>query len=181
MAGREYQAVARLLKTMNCELSPAEVDGMLSGLLSVGSAEAKSTWIDAVLERSGRNAVDASAPVLTEGLECYADATKSLLDAGEFTFTPLLPPDELVLSQRLTALAAWCQGYLYGVGLGSLPPIDALTPESREFLADVQSIAHVDTVVVAGAGEQNEADFCELVEYLRVGVPLLYEVRPRSN
>ena len=38
----------------------------------------------------------------------------------DMEFEPLLPDDEAPLEERTAALAQWCQGFLYGLGSGSI-------------------------------------------------------------
>ena len=48
------------------------------------------------------------------------DDRLDVLAAQEMEFEPLLPPDEAALAERVEALGAWLQGYIYGVGSANL-------------------------------------------------------------
>jgi uncharacterized protein YgfB (UPF0149 family) len=96
------------------------------------------------------------------------------LDAPDWSATPLLPDDDAPLRQRVDALGSWCQGLLYGLGLGEAERRGELSAESREFLRDATEIARVGF----DADEANEADetaYAEVVEYLRVGLLLIHQ------
>lgn len=156
----------------------SESHGTLCGALSVGADE-DGTWLEHVL---GEDATPGAAQeecrrLLTE----LRDTTRRELDGGALEFTPLLPDDSDGLQERTAALADWCQGYLYGLGLGGERlQLERLADEAGEVLRDVGEIARAGLE----AGEDSEEDenaYAEIVEYLRVGVQLVYEeLRPRS-
>lgn len=83
-----------------------------------------------------------------------------------FRFTLLLPTDDVPLVQRSHALTRWCAGFIAGFSRG-VRQRDAHT-DGAEFLADVVALADA-------AGTVGEADYAEIVEYLRVGVQIVYE------
>src|SRR5690606_10038392 len=63
------------------------------------------------------------------------------LRSTEFGFEPLLPGDDAPLADRVAALAAWCGGFLYGVGTGSPDPGAVNAGEVGEYLRDLADIA----------------------------------------
>lgn len=103
------------------------------------------------------------------------DATSGALLEGAMGFEPLLPTDDVPITDRTAALGEWCQGFLYGLGTGvAVPDPAALRGEAAEVLRDMTEITHVDVDPADGA-ESNEAAYAELVEFVRVGVQLLYD------
>ncbi len=80
--------------------------------------------------------------VTTAGpLKSLFDQSRAVLEAREMEFEPLLPPDEATLDERVEALGAWAQGFLYGFGAagpfkpGTLPRqsprSSRISPKSR--------------------------------------------------
>ena len=127
--------------------------------------------------------VDWLADILPEGkadpasaasLRAIFDATAGGLREGMLQFRPLLPADDEPLDERTAALGEWCQGFLYGLGAGVRPDPDTLQGEAAEILRDLTEITHVGVDPEDGS-ESNEQAFAELVEFVRVGVQLLYE------
>jgi len=102
------------------------------------------------------------------------DATARALLEGALAFQPLLPSDEAPIADRTAALGEWCQGFLYGIGTGAVPDPASLKGDAAEVLRDMTEITHVD-VDPADGEESNEAAYAELVEFVRVGVQLLYD------
>jgi len=98
--------------------------------------------------------------------------TEALADI-ELSFTPLLPDDEVGLMDRAQALAAWCEGFLYGLGASQQFDLDACSEEVREVVRDFSQFTRAgfssgDDV------EHEETAYAELVEYVRVGAQLVY-------
>jgi uncharacterized protein YgfB (UPF0149 family) len=89
------------------------------------------------------------------------------------SFTPLLPDDDEDLSQRVRALSAWCEGFLFGLASG--PPLNMkqCSPELKEIVRDFTEFTH------AGVSDEEDTEieetaYAELVEYIRVGAQLIY-------
>src|SRR5438309_6995139 len=89
-------------------------------------------------------------------------------------FELLLPEDEQSIDARTAALAAWCQGFLYGLGAGAIPDASELPGEVGEVVRDFLQITRAG-VDAAQDEESNESAYAELVEFVRVGVQLLFE------
>lgn len=85
----------------------------------------------------------------------------------------MLPPDELPLVQRLEALANWCEGFLEGVAAENLPKGTLMQyPMVNEVLEDLAQIK--DLSFEAAATPENEKDYMEVVEFVRVGALLIH-------
>jgi len=156
-----WDAVAHILTEIDATAGPAEAHGVLCGLLCAPAAEPATLWLRDALGR----APDAPPP---PPLDAVYRETARQLDDTEFHFELLLPDDEAALHQRAEALAAWCSGFTYAVGISGVAE-SALDAEAREFLADVAEIAQVDPTG-DDADEDAEAAYAELTEYLRVGI-----------
>ena len=90
------------------------------------------------------------------------------------TFALLLPTDLEVNQRRLVAVREWCQGFLYGFGLGGGRVVQGISAESREWLRDVGEIGLLDTEG-ADNDEEGQSALIEIGEYLRAGVMLVRE------
>ena len=158
----------------------AEAHGTLCGLLCGPSDDLPGTWIGNTLADRQEDPDD--APVNAQALLVRVyEATRDALMGDEMAFAPLLPPDSEDLERRLEALAAWSQGFLYGLAMRGLRDLEDIDGEIREFLEDLVEISRVEP----DAGDDPdgaEAAYSELVEYVRVGAQLLFdETRPAAR
>ena len=96
------------------------------------------------------------------------------LRSPDLEFEPLLPADDLPLTVRVAALAAWCGGFLYGFGAGALKPEALRDKDLAEYLRDVTDIARAELEPDRDA-EAGEGDFFELVEFVRAGAQLAFD------
>ena len=153
-------------------LDPAELHGLLCGLLCLDADLDRDRWLDC------------AHTALTDGYE-WSESVGGLvakllefgaaqMNAPDGPVTPLLPDDDAPLRQRVDAISHWCHGLLYGLGLGEVELRGVLSEESWEFLDDVTDIAQIgfDT---DEAGETDETAYTEVVEYLRVGLLMIQQ------
>ncbi len=163
-----FERLTRLLDPCN----PAELHGLLCGLLCADRDLDRERWLRHAAEQLADD-VEPTEPIRNLLLKLF-DYGAAQLDAPDGSVAPLLPDDDAPLRQRADALGVWCQGLLYGLGLGEMERRGELSPESREFLRDAAEIARVgfDT---DEAGEADETAYAEVVEYLRVGLLTIHQ------
>jgi uncharacterized protein len=145
----------------------AEAHGTLVGSLC-SSRCSLADWLAEILPEGRTDAFS------NHSFRAVFDFTCGTLGDGDLAFQPLLPEDDSPLNARTSALGEWCQGFLYGLGAGTaMPDSPALQGEAAEVVRDLTEITRVD-VDPADGEETNEAAYAELVEFVRVGVQLLY-------
>jgi uncharacterized protein len=168
MLQTDYGDIQRLLLEEHSLTDAAEAHGTLSGGLCGARSYALEDWLQEILPE-GQASVAAAARLR----ELYA-ATAAALRQRDFEFQLLLPDDEQPIDARAAALAQWCQGFLYGLGAGAIRDARALPGDAGEIVRDLVEISRA--AVDAGQGEEsNESAYAELVEFVRVGVQLLFE------
>jgi uncharacterized protein len=164
----QYSHVQELLAQEHALVDAAEAHGMLAGCLCAAAGYRCEDWLREILPEGSV----APAAAATLGELCAATASALLLPDMEFEL--LLPEDAQPLTARTAALARWCQGFLYGLGAGAIPDMKQLPGEVGEIVRDLTEITRAG--VDAGQDEQsNESAYAELVEFVRVGVQLLFE------
>jgi uncharacterized protein YgfB (UPF0149 family) len=89
-------------------------------------------------------------------------------------FDPLLPDDDAPLEDRVEALGAWCQGFLYGYGSATEGRRTPPTGDVAEVLTDLAEISRGGATGL-DTEEVEEGAYTELVEFLRVGVQTIYD------
>lgn len=162
----DYRQTTEALVADDLATSAAEVHGALTGMLC--TPQLPSDWQRIVL---GEIPLPGSAlPTLIEHLREWTEAQ---LRSEEFSFEPLLPPEEAPLSERVEALAGWCRGFLDGLLAAGVRDVGALRGEAGEFMHDLQSIGEAEPP--QAPTEEDERAYAELVEYLRAGVGHVYE------
>jgi uncharacterized protein YgfB (UPF0149 family) len=168
MNALSYPDFQRALTLSNALSDAAEAHGTLSGALCAAVPYTLEDWLAEILP-------DGRAPAAqVDGLREVFEATRAALLGGEMEFQLLLPQDEAALSDRTGALGEWCHGFLYGLGTGHVQNLDSLEGEVSEIIRDLTEITHVD-IDPQDSEDSNESAYAELVEFVRVGVQLLFE------
>ena len=168
MSYRELQAI---LERMDTAVGAAEAHGWLCGALCVRADYGAPEWLAELATEAGGGAPDdASVPVLRS---LYEDTLEALC-SPEFAFMPLLPEDEAPLAERVPALAAWCGGFLYGIGTGAVGKAVTKMGDVGELLEDLADITRAEAGP-EGDEQGDEGDFAELVEFVRAGAQLAWE------
>jgi uncharacterized protein len=164
----DYSPIEQLLAQQRSLAGAAEAHGTLAGCLCAVSGYRFEDWLHEILPEG--QAAPGVAPTL---LELYTQTADALLQP-DMEFELLLPADAEPLDARTAALAQWCQGFLYGLGAGAIPDASELPGEVGEIVRDFVEISRA--AVDAGQDEEsNESAYAELVEFVRVGVQLLFE------
>lgn len=164
----DYTRVRQLLAAQRSLVEPAEAHGTLAGCLCAVVDYRFEDLLHEILPE-GRADEDTTA-TLRELFVTTLDA----LEQTDLAFQPLLPADEQPLAERTRALAEWCQGFLYGLGSGAIRDASGLPGDVGEIVRDLAEITRAG--VDSGQGEEsNEKAYAELVEFVRVGVQLLFE------
>lgn len=170
-----YDALAHGLTQAGAVQNPADVHGTLTGMLSIDN------------EADALGALDDDASdALRQALPVLREMTLEGLFDPNMGFMPLLPDDEAALETRVQALARWCAGFLYGLGSqqggGEEFDLWRLSGEAREVLNDLSQLARAGLTAEDSDAESAEADYAELVEYVRVGVQMIFlELRPKRE
>ncbi|GIU39930.1 UPF0149 family protein [Shewanella colwelliana] len=148
---------------------PVEVHGSLVGLICGGVGQAKSEWLQPLLELI--NDGQLPPPSLTHLLEeLYQDTLARITDV-DFGFTPMAPEEEEPLSKRVEALSLWVQSFLTGLAIVQ-PKLNRGSRDVKEVINDLAEIAQVEFDV--GDDDESEAAYIELMEFARMGALLCY-------
>lgn len=164
-----YDELARPLAAGRSVLAAAELHGCVSGALCARDAVGPAEWAAEALpghEDAGQVAA------LQAALDEVIFGTRAALAGDEMAFAPLLPPDESALEERVAALAAWCNGFLYGIARSGLP--EEPRGDVAEILGDLGEIARA-ACDDEETGEKAEREYAELVEFVRAAAQLAYE------
>lgn len=166
-----YEELQAALGHMQVAIGASEAHGWLCGALCVRGDYGAPQWLAELGEDAGPGGVPAAAePVIRE---LHEETLESLQSPG-FAFTPLLPEEGATLIERVESLAAWCSGFLYGIGAAGTGRSLARYGDVGEILADLAEISRA-AVEPAGETEAGEEDFAELLEFVRAGAQLAWD------
>jgi uncharacterized protein YgfB (UPF0149 family) len=166
-----FDDVAQALAAGGSAVHAAEAHGCLCGALCARRVYLPAEWLQELLPDA---TPETAAHVNGGPLGALFARSKTVLEEGEMDFAPLLPDDTADLGARVEALGAWAQGFLYGFGAAGPLPRGALPEDVAEVLADFAEVARAGAV--GDESEETEEDaYAELVEFLRVGVQLVYD------
>lgn len=153
----EYEQLEKALGQLGISQDAAEYHGGICG---------------AVCARVGADFLDDSGDervrVMTERLRTECSEELSDPESG---FQPLLPDDDAALADRVDALAIWCSGFLSGLA-GLESRLGEASEEIREITRDLTEISRAEPP--EEGGQEEEEAYAELVEYVRVGVQMIF-------
>ena len=171
-----------LLYDVDAAFGAAESHGVLCGMLCAQGATEASQWMLHVLGEH------------EETSEMLQQAGKKLMQIHQLSveqmndsaveFELMLPDDEEPLEARVAALGAWCQGFVYGLAVGGVRENTELPEDSKELIADILEISRAgymaddeaeQNIDTDGDIEEDEIALMEVIEYVRMGVLLIYE------
>ncbi len=164
-----YDELAEALSHLGFTQDAAEYHGALCGALCV--REPAEIDPRRLLETAAQSS-DASAGAAQALHRLRGESVHAFTD-NELGFAPLLPDDQEELSQRVRALSAWCEGFLFGLSSGRPLAMKTCSAEFKEIVHDFTEFTR------AGVSEDEDMEleetaYAELVEYIRVGAQLIY-------
>jgi uncharacterized protein len=166
----DYDEVNAELMALHAGVLASESHGFMCGYFCVSNTVAAEVWQDYLLAGIDDAAEIGSCIAILSQL---ANQVSEEILAEDISFSLLLPDDESVISERSSALAEWCAGFISGLGIGGLGEKPKLIDECDEFVKDLVSISRMETT--AEDGDDVEVAFFEIVEYIRVGVIMLHQ------
>ncbi|WP_086929802.1 UPF0149 family protein [Agarilytica rhodophyticola] len=175
----DFFVLNEMLLNIGSVNSPAELQGMLCGLLCGGKALSEEEWRSVALDFMDLAHITLNEEQQSNLIALY-ELTARLLEDVNFSFMPMLPGDESTITRRTQELGYWCQGLLHGLGVSGLSGEASLSPEVADALRDLAQISLV-SVDEDDDLEENEAYWLELVEYVKVAVLTVYTELSESN
>ena len=136
-----YSRLAQVLESLGLVQGAGEIHGLLCGMLSAGTSQANVDWIEGLF---GELPADDLLVQETRQMvgQLYQTSRRQLSDGG-VEFSLLLPDDDAPLEERARALVNWCEGYLYGLGMGGVSE-QQLAGDAKEALNDISAFTQLD-------------------------------------
>ncbi|MBS0287203.1 MAG: UPF0149 family protein [Proteobacteria bacterium] len=162
----DYELFDHQLFVASTPFSPAYIHGMISAMLCVATPEEAGKSIEKEIPSLGQSGV------VNELFNALLINTKMDLENDQRAFRLMLPSDEESLVQRVEGVTNWCEGFLQGISCTNMSGLLNDNPIVKEVLADIEQIKEASLEVQEG--EENEKDFMEIVEFIKVSVMLVY-------
>lgn len=163
----QFDELANTLLPLGTLNSPSELQGLLCGKLCGGVLLSEINWLLAAVEfLDFTQAPDESVRLLLSRL--FYTTRAQLQD--DFGLQLMLPDDDYAISERVTALSQWCHGFL--TGFGSAGAKTDLSAEARDILQDLAALVQMSAE--DDDDDDSEADYMEVVEYVRLAAAALY-------
>ncbi len=182
----DYDAVARTLKNDNLVVSPAETQGLLTGLLCGGLSPQPSYMTSNNFEVEPQNPALSWRALLFDytndgapwkpNSQSFADElltrTHQQLSDQQMSFSLLLPDEDEGLSLRCDALSEWVNAFIVGFGLQGITAA-RLSDQQKEILNDLAEISQL------GIDDQDDANeqailLEQIVEHVRICAMTLF-------
>lgn len=175
----EFEELSSALRRAGATTTASECHGTLSGMfVATANQSCQTAWMKQVLSETDPN--NAAVKECIQMMQQLFAQTVGSLESGDMGFQLLLPDDQQSLNERTTALAEWCQGFLYGLSLQGLEDTKTLPAEVTEIITDFSEITKAAWDENA-ATEESEQAFSDISEFVRVGVQLAFEtLNPKS-
>lgn len=168
----EFSEINAVLERLGVIYAASESHGVLCGLLCIKGFVLYDGWVSLLNDEQRAQADDTVADDWGLLQDLYDDTLRQLSD-DEYGFALLLPDDEQPLRARTEALVDWCDGFLFGLGVGEIKDFAQLPDDVNEISHDLAEISRA--YHEAESTEADEVAYAELVEYVRVGVLVIYE------
>ncbi|WP_034916790.1 YecA family protein [Erwinia sp. 9145] len=171
-----YDTLASALTQQGVGMTPAEMHGLISGMVCGGNND--SSWQTRVHDLT--NDGMAFSQSLSRPLQQLYQGINDTLEDEGFLFQLYLPDDDdISVFDRADALAGWVNHFLLGLGL-SQPKLDKVTGETGEAIDDLRTIAQL------GYDEEEDQDELEqsleeVIEYVRVAALLCHDTFTRQT
>lgn len=166
-----YHQLNNSLAALDIGERASELHGFLCGAVALDVSYPLETCISTLAPDLTNISINEE---LSEMLSLLYDAVRQQMTDPVLQLDLLIPDDDSVdLSTRVTCLASWCDGFLFGLANAGLQAQADLPKDSAEILLDLTRISQLHG---ADTGEEDEeVSYNELVEYVRMSALLVAE------
>ena len=165
-----YNALASVLSQQGVGMTPAEMHGLLSGIICGGNQD--HSWKKLVHDLTNEGL--AFSQSLAQPLQALHDGIATTLEDEGYLFQLLLPDDDdITVFDRADALAGWVNHFLLGLGV-TQPKLDKVTGETGEAIDDLRTIGQLGYDEDEDQ-EELEQSLEEVIEYVRVAALLCHD------
>ncbi|MFN7097392.1 MAG: UPF0149 family protein [Gammaproteobacteria bacterium] len=167
-----YEDIKSALSTVHNLVTPAELHGILCGLICAGLNKLDAKDVPETLMLELPEHLDTST--INNTLNMLFNNTQDQIKHFELDFQLLLPDDDTPLDERAYEFGKWCEGFIVGIGLSDAPHSYRDQREVGDILYKLNEAAkiqfeHLDFT------EEDEHIFMEVTEFVRLAVFAIYQ------
>lgn len=167
----EFESLSREMKSSGLDFRASEWHGFICGALAVDLGYPLHTSVQTLASSEMKVALSVD---LNDQLQNVCHIARSQMTDSNLEFELCLPDsDRYDLDSRVTELAAWCDGFLFGLANAGLQPGEHLSRDVQEILQDFARISQLSDM--AGGEEDDEIAYHEIVEFVRMACLLIAE------
>lgn len=166
----KYKKIIATFKSDDLPITPAEMQGLLSGMLCGGLNIELGTWRLMLYDYTNDSKIWPSNSIALAEC-CLSIASRQLL-SDDLDFELLLPDEVSSLFSRAETLSEWVNAFVCGVGLVGVNS-SILTDDAKEIITDLTHIAQLSIDEDDDINEQ-EALLEQIIEHVRVCAMTLY-------
>ncbi len=168
----DYQQVVSVLQNANLQVTPAEMHGLLSGMLCGGLSLQDKSWQPMLFDYTNQGMGWPMAAL--QAAESALQVSVTQVTGTDMEFTLLLPDDagEEGVFDLADAVSDWVNHFISGLGLvkNSLKNISA---ESKEALGDLEEIARLGIDEDDDLEEQGQL-LIQVIEHIKACVLIIH-------
>jgi uncharacterized protein YgfB (UPF0149 family) len=173
-----YAQIDSALKESFQRESVAFLHGFWHGLYASHAEWSLSHWLNALSTEYEISSIPSGLLIAFQQIHQIGETQ---IQADSLALSLLLPDDDTSNQTKALGLQDWCEGYLYGLGLGDkIQNWKSLPKALRESLEDIVQISQLD----ASSVEENdtaEEELTAIIEYVRLAVgDIADEMHPKN-
>ncbi|QTH64553.1 UPF0149 family protein [Psychrosphaera ytuae] len=165
-----HQELMQVLNEHDFTSTASELHGLLTGLVAGGMFRGSNDFLNH-MEELFNNGLTIKGSLKSASTK-LVDEIFSKLESDEFGFELLLIDEDESLSDQAQELINWVQYFLVGFGLNKRD-LKMASNDVREIIEDMTSITRMEPEMEDN--NENQADFYEVVEFVRVSAILCYQ------
>jgi uncharacterized protein YgfB (UPF0149 family) len=167
----EFESLSKEMKSSGLDFRASEWHGFICGALAMDLTYPLHTSVQTLSSSEMKVAISAE---LNEQMLRACEIARTQMTDSNLEFELCLPDsDSYDLHSRVNELAAWCNGFLYGLANAGLKPGEHLSRDVQEILHDFTRISQLSDMT---AGEEDdEVAYNEIIEFVRMASLLIAE------
>ena len=174
----EFEGLSKQMESSGLDFGASEWHGFVCGALAIDLTYPLHSSVQTLTSSEIKVAISVD---LNEQMQNVCEISRTQMTDSNLEFELCLPDsDRYDLTARVNELAAWCDGFLYGLANAGLQPSEQLTGDVQEILRDFARISQLSDVT--SGEEDEEVAYNEIVEFVRMAALLIAEeVQPLKD